>query len=707
MGKVLPRLIVILVAGTSFALGVTLRCAKDRDYYYNSANCTFRGVIVEDPSNDISFDTQSYRYSDSYYVDFIDSDLVEIPRKLFSVFTYLQQLNMKECGIGSISRYTFESAHQLILLNISYNNIQELKNYVFTGASALVLLDLSNNNISEIEEKAFSGLDSLKTLLLTGNTLKTLPDNVFAPLNNMQKLSLTRNNLENLPNQLFESNHQLSMIFLQHNQLTKLDKEVFNDVSELEYLWLKNNSLTNFEFPDLNVKRVNLNDNRLEKISLSPYVVHLFASNNTISEIEVSDKFQPRLQKLDLSWNKMSSMAAIDQLSSLEVLDLSHNTIGPLKLTSFASLRSLVDLNLEDTKISNLQHGTFSQLSLLKRLDISYNNLNRIDVDIFTSSHLMEEIFIEGNRLKEVNYEELKSILPSLTRISIADNNWNCTFLTKMIRKLNTLSIEVGGFKSEKLIADKTNVKGIYCADDKNTVAGWNETAKHLDKYLNDSVPIVDTSEIKQIMQTAIEDIAKFNELKNALQNKSENLEGDIFDLTKKLIALENELYEVKQSILDIKLAQLANATNETYVSSDLKRMMQEMNDLTLAKIKQSGESLEFKIYQQSFKIDKFIEKINENSGKLQVLSKQMSQNEGTSLKGLNPMYEGLRAAPTNSSESNTSQIMMILIFVVLVGLLTIVLIVVYRAKLFGFGARRGTHFGTSNTLSTMMDNDI
>ncbi|XP_065091375.1 carboxypeptidase N subunit 2-like isoform X2 [Ochlerotatus camptorhynchus] len=695
-------ILILVIISSMVAHGLVLECVEGNSgYYNNNQNCTFHDVNIDDISNVVSFRASYYS---RYNFQFINSVLIEIPKKIFEAYSSVRTLYVADCGIEIVSRYTFERATELLFLNLSGNILAELNNYVFTGASQLNILDLSYNNISKIEEKAFNNLNVLTTLFLTGNKLKALNDDVFSHLPNMRKLYAAKNELQTLQSGLFQFNTLLTMLFLQSNQLVFMDKDLFSGVNEMDYLWLSNNSLTSFDFNGLKVKRVNLIRNKLQKVKLSPNVEKLYLNNNSISEITADDFKELKLTLLSVTWNNLTSMDGIDEISSLEVLDLSHNKIGALKLSSFASLKNLADLNLEDTKITNLQHGTFSQLTLLKRLDISYNNLNRIDLDIFTSSHLIQEMFIEGNRLKEINYEELRKIFPSLSKISIADNNWNCSFLTRMIRSLNTQSIAVGGFKSENLIADKTNVKGIYCTDSTNPLNAWNITAQHLDKYLNSTAPIFDSTEIKQIMQNAIDDISKFNEQRAAIANKSDNIEGEIYDLTKKLLSLENQIIDVKKSILDVQMSQLANATNETYVSNDLKKIMLEINELTLSKLKQTKEEMEFKYYQQSFKNDKLEEKITSTAEKLILLSKQIDQTRSSSFLSHNSME--LKAPSTTeaaSGSSGSTQIMMVLILIALIALIAIVVMAIYRNRL-PFGRKRGERYGTSNTLATMVD---
>ncbi|XP_058821746.1 uncharacterized protein LOC131683628 [Topomyia yanbarensis] len=259
---------------------------------------------------------------------------------------------------------------------------------------------------------------------------------------------------------------------------------------------------------------------------------------------------------------------------------------------------------------------------------------------------------------------------------------------------MNVIKIVVGGFKTESLVADKTNIKGIYCTDIKNPVPSWNVTVKHSDKYLNDSIP-----DTKKIMKNT--DVGQFNAYKVSLINESDHLEGKIFDLSKKLVSLENNIYDVGNSVLDIKMTLLANATNETFASNDLKKTMQELNEFT--KIKQSDISLKIKNCQQSFKLDKLKESIEETARKLQVLSKQLTSSPG--YMNHDSKQQELKSASAGS-ESSTMTSILLLFLLVLIASLVIVLLVIYRNKL-AIGSRKPSHYGTSNTLTTIEDNEI
>ncbi|XP_055611841.1 protein artichoke-like [Uranotaenia lowii] len=699
--------IIFLFSAPQIVEGYTeYRCTEEN---YNQ-ECYLRNVNMLDISTNVRF--SSYYTSYKSIVRFKNSHMVEIPKAVFETFNHMLNLDVFDCAIDSVSRFTFEKASRLVELNMSSNLIEQLGNYVFTGASQMKVLDLSNNQISNIEEKAFVNLKALQTLLLSGNMLKAFESLIFSTLTNLVKLSVARNELEVIQKDLFENNTLLTMILLQTNKLILIDKDVFQNIDALEYLWLRDNNLTNFEFSNLKAKRINIANNKIHRLELNDKMEALFAANNSISDLIVHNDTIHKMKTLDLSRNNLTSMTGISELNALEVLDLSFNKIGSLEISSFSKLTALIDLNLESTKISNLQHGTFSHQTALQRLDISYNNLNRIDLDIFTSSSEMEELFIDGNRLKEIDFQEIPKMFKKLKSLSIADNHWNCSFLIKMIRYLNVMPITIGGFKTNEIISDKTNVKGIYCVDDKHPLVNWNTTVKHLDKYMNDSVTIVDAAELKEVLKQAIDDIGNFNEDKMVLLNKTNSLESEINDLKLKISQMENEMVNVKHSILEVKLAQLVNVTNQTnHVSGDLRIMMQEMNNLTLEKLNLVKESLDVKILSQTLKSDTWIEKVKDNANNIVSVSKRLEQMQQGSTNWYNHgpaavQQQQLKSLPdTNTSSGHAYEILIIVLLAVLMILMSVGLFLVYRSK--RIGQHQVTRYGNSSTLVSMMDNEI
>ncbi|XP_058064814.1 toll-like receptor Tollo, partial [Anopheles bellator] len=409
-------------------------------------------------------------------VTFLNSSMEEVPKKLFDTYGKLKNVSLVDCNIKHIARYSFDRASSLRRLDLSQNQMSELKSFVFDGASTLITLNLTLNKISHIESAAFHSLNVLRLLFLERNKLRTLNAEVFSPLEALRGIYLDGNELEVLDGGLFGSNLNLEVILLQNNRLRVVDDHAFTVSSgaavSRSLISLQNNSIERINLQHVNATKVILSDNLLQEIYISVHIHIVLANNNQISNVTSDPVTEMKLQVLDLGKNSITSLDSVGKLSSLSTLDLSYNNLGALRLESFELLKKLKELSLERTSISNLQHGTFAQQEALEWLDLSYNNLNNLDMDILTSSTQLQTLYIDGNRLRSIQHDEMKKNFPKLVVLGITDNRWNCTYLTKLVRYCNSNSIELA--KHSGAVSNQTNVKGIYCYDDKNPIRDWN-----------------------------------------------------------------------------------------------------------------------------------------------------------------------------------------------------------------------------------------
>jgi hypothetical protein len=83
-------------------------------------------------------------------------------------------------------------------------------------------------------------------------------------------------------------------------------------------------------------------------------------------------------------------------------------------------------------------------------------------LNMFTSLTSLEKLFLDGNDLTEIAYDDIKHSLPKLTEISLSDNNWNCSYLTAVIRKMNSVQVKIK-IDATKFVSNTTNQKGIAC----------------------------------------------------------------------------------------------------------------------------------------------------------------------------------------------------------------------------------------------------
>lgn len=136
----------------------------------------------------------------------------------------LQELNLLNNQLSSITDTTFSELINLKELYLSYNHLQNIPNNSFSGLHNLITLDLSHNQLNAIESGAFLWLDTLRYLSLANNQLTLIDNATFTGLQNIREL------------------------YLSYNQLTTIDVAIFTGLNSLEALYLSNNRLNSFSF---------------------------------------------------------------------------------------------------------------------------------------------------------------------------------------------------------------------------------------------------------------------------------------------------------------------------------------------------------------------------------------------------------------------------------------------------------------------------
>jgi hypothetical protein len=124
--------------------------------------------------------------------------------------------------------------------------------------------------------------------------------------------------------------------------------------------------------------------------------------------------------------------------------------------------------------------GTFAHNFNLSTLDLSYNQLRHIDFNIFTALTQLTHLKIDGNNLTEIPYADIKTHFPKLSLISLNDNDWNCTYLSGMIKSLKQNNLIVFIYNKMR-IYNEMNVDGIRCVKNNTQHIKWTVPVIHLD----------------------------------------------------------------------------------------------------------------------------------------------------------------------------------------------------------------------------------
>lgn len=462
---------------------------KAISYYerYYGTKCTIGDISADSSSTFVIRTANNFEYSKTIQeVEITRSKLYDMPREIFGTFQFLKKVQANGCGIEDVNKYNFNYASALLELRMRSNKLRKLPNSVFSSITTLTTLDLSANEISEIEKSAFASLESLEYLTLTGNQLVSIDETVFKDLTNLISIRLDSNKLQTIDENLFAGNANLSEIRMDSNEIAIINGDVFGKLKRLKILNLASNRLLNIDVSSTNLERLWVPYNKLRTIIVNKNLKVLNAPYNELEAINFTGNTE--LVELKLRQNLISNFSAFSGLTKLEVLDLSYNPIGDLKISSFARMADLVKLNLECTNITSesLTFGTFAHNANLSQLDISYNQLKRLDFNIFTSTLQLSHLKIDGNNLTEIPYENIKSNFPKFSLISFVDNDWNCTYLSTMIKHLRSAHVIVYVFMKFR-VYDEMNVDGIRCHNNKTEHSYWHTSIVHRDDASGES----------------------------------------------------------------------------------------------------------------------------------------------------------------------------------------------------------------------------
>ncbi|RWS08846.1 Leucine-rich repeat-containing protein 4B-like protein [Dinothrombium tinctorium] len=289
------------------------------------------------------------------------------------------------------------------------NKLESLSSKYFPKGNRFILLDFSHNNLKTIEDGAFKACNYTHILLLCHNALWDLQIDEFEGLSNLEQLDLSYNRISLWFSETFRPLQSLSQLNLAHNTITSLESESFEHLPLLEKLDLDNNELVTLP-------------------------AGVFEKN-------------PRLKYLSLKGNLFTTVPNMGLRSarSLIDLDLSSTHITQITKADFKGLSSIETLRI--TRINSLlgiKRLAFSDMTKLKAFYCNNNyNLRRIDqnafIDTSTNQPLsLNEIYLRNTAISSLS----KNLLPwdQLKTVDLGGNRWKCDCNLQWLRNLTLIN---------------------------------------------------------------------------------------------------------------------------------------------------------------------------------------------------------------------------------------------------------------------------
>lgn len=443
-----------------------------------------------------NFPVEAFRQlSNLEELDLNNNRIRNLPDTAFHFLKKLKVLEIQDNIIENIQKGTFQGdIHtNLEYLYFSFNNIKVIKQHCFADLPQLRILHLDDNKIDTIERRAFMNLVRLKYLNLKGNKITTIAFEAFQNLPELEYLDLSFNKIASFDFQYFDQIGMLAMLHLNvsHNRLKNLQVNMagtFNNEfgpmsfhTNVKILDLSSNNISTisrnfFKAVQLSLSHLYLGDNYLMNASMDifgnmPHLQLLDISDNMLYELEFDTfrnsknlqildvcnnriaeipndlfRFLQNIQRVKFCHNRLRTLP--DNLfreETIEHLDLSHNQIGKLPLSSFSvpAASDLYELNLSWNSISSLSHGgLLSRFRNLNWLDLSYNRLAQIDAETFRDLNKLSSLDLSNNVQLTLEPTGLSFVGLEYSLLHINLDNVSLTQVPVLItRKLVTLSL--------------------------------------------------------------------------------------------------------------------------------------------------------------------------------------------------------------------------------------------------------------------------
>ncbi|KAF7273812.1 hypothetical protein GWI33_013503 [Rhynchophorus ferrugineus] len=314
------------------------------------------------------------------YLD--DNKLENLDRRAFMNLEHLKILNLKGNKLTNVSYETFQNLPELEDLDMAYNNLKTFDFLMFdqVGTLGLFCVNVSHNGLKELLVNIPSAFDS--------DLVCTYCVGIGGFHANVKILDMSYNNITHIAKQFFRpAELSLTHLYLAHNRILNATKDVFGNMPHLQWLDLSWNYIYEMDF---------------DMFRFSKRLQVLDVSHNRIADIPNDIfRFLNNLRLVDLSNNRLRVLP--DNLfreEGLERLDLSHNLLSKLPLTSFsaAPAHTLCELDLSWNFISSLSHGgLLERFKRLNYLDLSYNRLAQIDAGTFKGLPMLLSLDLSHN----------------------------------------------------------------------------------------------------------------------------------------------------------------------------------------------------------------------------------------------------------------------------------------------------------------------
>uniref|UniRef100_A0A1B0GKP3 Putative carboxypeptidase n subunit 2 n=1 Tax=Lutzomyia longipalpis TaxID=7200 RepID=A0A1B0GKP3_LUTLO len=549
------RSIILLLLAVEI-LGQDIWCDK----YRTDSDTGFQYSTINE-NGDTELKNSSYCYLDLYHKSYssrtnhtADGEKISymyfkrvpkeyISQQLLDKLPKLQKLGIENSDIKHIGKLSHENIKIIVISSCSMNSINR---YTFQNFPALTEIQFYYPNYT-IEDDAFAALKNLRKIELYDYNLKDIKENVFRGLN-LTELDLNYNTFEEFNLSLFSTVYGLKKLLLNNCKLKKLHTSV-DFLSTNFSLDLKGNQLESLNLTTIEVRSLNVSQNKLENLIIGKNCQDLRAHDNKIKNISLKNSFST-LKDLNLTNNLLgNNLEEICQCVNLERLWLDGNKISDIG-SCFSKMTKLEKLSLKGNEISEIHKNSFHPNNNLKFLVLSDNQLEFFFESLMPVFPKLQYIKLNNNKIYALCFNP-RIVMPNLMKIDIFNNKITDLQLQHVWKKLKDQIVVQDKENSNSNVNDTISVEDLKTEEFLKIENTQPEENGKINSLVND-VNLINNTLVKYINSQA-EFNAKLQTKINAIESyispkQNTTLLESLFDFlnnlvqSNKQITLENDI---------------------------------------------------------------------------------------------------------------------------------------------------------------------
>ncbi|XP_014849739.1 PREDICTED: leucine-rich repeat-containing protein 19 isoform X1 [Poecilia mexicana] len=198
--------------------------------------------------------------------------------------------------------------------------------------------------------------------------------------------------------------------------------------------------------------------------------------------------------------NKLLQVIPPNDKSNVSILVIKGNqiTLNETDQQALATYTTLVELYLDENRVTTVPAKFFSGLSHLRVLSLSRNNISSLDPEAFSRLDVLEKLDLSNNKLTDLCDKTFIN-LKSLKILNLQENPWNCSCsLLDTIGRMKEANISFGG--PNVTCASPAEQKGRNLLDSINLCSTSSPVIVHTDH--KSPTPPVTSQQFKEINNT-------------------------------------------------------------------------------------------------------------------------------------------------------------------------------------------------------------